>query len=50
MSDEAEKSGKNDDEGPGLPGFRTWQGVYLLVVAGFALWVILLTALTKWYP
>ena len=41
---------KREDEGPDLPGFRTWRGVYLLVVAGFALWVILLTALTKLYP
>ena len=45
MRDEAE-----ENEGPGLPGFRTWRGVYLLVAASFALWVILLTALTKWYP
>ena len=46
-ADEPEKS---EDGGPGLPGFRTWRGVYLLVVASFALWVILLTALTKLYP
>ena len=41
---------KRENEGPGLPGLRTWRGVYLLVVAAFALWVILLTMLTRLYP
>jgi hypothetical protein len=31
----------------GLPCFRTWRSVYLLVLASFALWVGLLIALTK---
>jgi hypothetical protein len=30
----------------GLPGFRTWTKVYLLVIGTFVLWVGLLTALT----
>ena len=32
---------------PGLPLFRTWRSVYLLVLASFALWVGLLTLLTE---
>ena len=33
----------------GLPGFRTWRRVYLLVLATFALWVGLLMVLTLVY-
>ena len=33
----------------GLPGFRTWGRVYLVVLAAFALWVGLLMALTLAY-
>ena len=29
-----------DDDSPGLPGFRTWRGVYLLVLGCFILVVI----------
>ncbi len=32
--------------GPGLPGFRTWRGVYLFVLGCFLLWVGLLALLT----
>jgi hypothetical protein len=39
-----------DDEGTGLPGFRTWRGVYLLVLVVFLAWVGLLTALTWAFP
>jgi len=31
------------DESPGLPGFRTWRGVYLLVFVVFVLVVVALT-------
>ena len=31
-----------DGEPPGLPGFRTWRGVYLFVFAWFVLVVVLL--------
>jgi hypothetical protein len=34
------------DERTGLPGFRTWHRVYLLVAASFILWVVLLRLLT----
>ena len=34
------------DELTGLPGLRTWRGVYLFVFGCFILWVLLLLALT----
>ena len=33
---------RSDAEPPGLPGFRTWRGVYLVVLGWFVLVVILL--------
>jgi len=36
-----------DDEGPRLPGFRTWRGVYLLVVGAFVALVVALTVFTR---
>ena len=36
-----------DDESPGVPGFRTWRGVYLFVFGGFLLMVILLAIFTR---
>ena len=35
------------DEDTGLPGFRTWRGVYLFVLGIFVAYVVLLTALTR---
>jgi hypothetical protein len=37
------------DETTGLPGFRSWRSVYLLVLGVFVLWVGLLTVLTELY-
>ena len=37
----------SEDEGTGLPLVRTWRGVYLLVLAIFVVWVLLLTALSR---
>ncbi len=34
------------DELTGLPGLRTWRGVYIFVFGCFVLWVVLLLALT----
>lgn len=31
------------DESPGVPGFRSWRGVYWFVFGCFALFVVLLT-------
>ena len=33
-------------ESPGLPGFRTWRGVYLFVFGWFVLVVVLLAVFT----
>jgi len=38
-----------DDDRTGLPGLRTWRGVYVLVFGCFLLWVLLLVALTAFY-
>ena len=38
--------GEATDAATGLPGLRTWGGVYLVVGGIFVLWVALLTALT----
>lgn len=35
-----------DDNSTGLPGFRSWRGVYWFVLGVFAVWVGLLTLLT----
>ncbi len=35
------------DDSPGLPGFRTWRRVYLLVLGVFILVVIALTLFTR---
>ena len=35
------------DQGTGLPGLRTWRSVYTLVMIIFAVWVVLLVALTR---
>lgn len=50
---DAEMHGKRsappDDDAPGVPGFRTWRGVYLFVFAAFVLVVIALTVFTHAY-
>ena len=38
---------RSDAEPPGLPGFRTWRGVYLFVLGWFVLVVALLVAFTR---
>ena len=37
----------SDDKSPGVPGFRTWRGVYAFVLGVFALWIALLALLTE---
>lgn len=34
---------------PGLPGFRTWRGVYWFVLACFVAGVVALTAFSRYY-
>jgi hypothetical protein len=36
-----------DDDPPGVPGFRTWRGVYWFVLAGFVLVVVALTLFSR---
>ena len=38
---------RSDAEPPRLPGFRTWRGVYLFVLAWFVLVVVLLAVFTS---
>jgi hypothetical protein len=37
------------DDDTGLPGLRSWTGVYVVVIVSFILWVTLLVALTDFY-
>jgi hypothetical protein len=36
-----------DDSITGFPALRSWRSVYLLVLAIFGIWVVLLTALSR---
>jgi hypothetical protein len=38
---------RSEAELPGLPGFRTWRGVYLFVLGWFVLVVILLASFSR---
>ena len=40
------KEDPETDESTGLPGFRRWRSVYVVVLGLFAVWVGLLTWLT----
>jgi hypothetical protein len=39
----------HDDQSPGVPGFRTWRGVYLFVFACFVLVVVFLTIFSSFF-
>lgn len=44
----SQKSGPEPrDEETGLPGFKTWRGVYCFVLASFLLWLVLLVLLGR---
>ena len=36
-----------DDDSPGVPGFRTWRGVYLFVLGSFIFIVLALTFFSR---
>jgi hypothetical protein len=38
-----------EDGETGLPWFRTWGGVYLLVFGSFVVWVVLLAWLARFF-
>ena len=40
---------KLDDDSPGVPGFRTWRGVYGFVFACFVLVVVALAIFSRHY-
>ena len=37
------------DDFPGVPGFKTWRGIYIFVIAFFAVVVVLLTLFSQHY-
>jgi hypothetical protein len=37
-----------DDTSPGVPGFRTWRGIYLFVFAFFVAVVVFLAFFSRW--
>ena len=39
----------NSDDSPGVPGFRSWRGVYLFVFGIFVFVVALLTLFSIWF-
>ena len=39
----------HNDESPGVPGFRTWRGVYLFVFGVFVVVVALLALFSGWF-
>jgi hypothetical protein len=45
----ANKSVDPEADETGLPGLRTWNQVYLLVIIHFAIWIALLVALTHFF-
>ncbi len=48
--DQTTEAGKApESEATGLPGFRTWRGVYLFVLVVLVVWIGLLAALTRMY-
>jgi hypothetical protein len=38
-----------NDDSPGVPGFRTWRGVYLFVLGCFVAVVIALTLFSRFF-
>ena len=48
-TDKSKESRETADESPGVPGFRTWRGVYVFVFAAFVLVVIALAILSRVY-
>jgi hypothetical protein len=38
-----------NDESPGVPGFRTWRGIYWFTFAVFVIVVALLAIFSRWF-
>ena len=39
----------NSDESPGVPGFRTWRGIYLFVFVCFVVVVVLPAVFSRYF-
>ncbi len=39
----------NSDDSPGVPGFRTWRGIYLFVFVCFVVVVVLLAVFSHYF-
>ena len=39
----------NSDESPGVPGFRTWRGIYIFVFVCFVVVVVLLAVFSHYF-
>jgi hypothetical protein len=39
----------DSDDTPGVPGFRTWRGIYFCVFGFFVVVVVLLTLFSSWF-
>jgi hypothetical protein len=39
----------HSDESPGVPGFRTWRGIYLFVFVCFVVVVVALTVFSRFF-
>ena len=39
----------HSDESPGVPGFRTWRGIYFFVFTGFVVVVVLLALFSHYF-
>jgi hypothetical protein len=45
----SDKKSAPDNESPGVPGFRTWRGVYLFVFGTFVAIVVGLALFTRYF-
>jgi hypothetical protein len=44
-----DRDSAEEDESPGVPGFRTWRGVYVFVLIWFAVVVLALAVFSRVY-
>jgi hypothetical protein len=49
MGQDTNESVDPEADETGLPWLRTWNQVYLLVIIHFAIWIVLLVALTDFF-
>lgn len=44
-----EPSDSKHEEPPNMPGFRTWRGLYLLVLGSLTFFIIFLLLWSRWF-